>query len=158
MVDGLGFITVGDNRYAVEKLNPLEAIAFGNRVLRVAGPALGNMYEAVREGGDFGSVFCTAFAAYESAEVTALMTDALARCYTPRNEPMSNQVVLNSWFREHPGDLYHLGVRAMYELVKDFFPKQLATIASACKTIASDMAAARSPSPRDGKAGSGRDA
>lgn len=137
----MAFITVGGNRYPIDKLNPLDAIDFGSRVAAVVMPTLGGLVGAVDGlNGDpanmklDGKIFREAFIGYKSEETAALMKDALAQCYTPQNEPLNNQAVFNAWFQEHPGDLFQLGAMAVYELVKDFFPSHAATLMTAFQT------------------------
>lgn len=144
------FIGIGSNRYAIDMLNPMDAIAWGNRALALFGPALGKVVSSIdfeklqgldlsamglaEVGGKMQSLISAALAScgeLKAAEATAMMTDALQRCYTPQNEPLADAAVFNSWFRDHPGDLYPLGIMALVKLVKDFFPSQLATAVSA---------------------------
>lgn len=127
----LDYISIGAHRYALEKLNPMDAITWGNRVLAVVGPTLGGLVDACSDKGNFAKSFQGIFASYNSTEASNLMLEALRQCYTPQNESLADDAVFNKWFKEHPGDLYHLGVMAVYELVKDFFPNQLVTIANA---------------------------
>ena len=42
--------------------------------------------------------------------------------------PSRDEVVFNRWFMEHPDQLYGAGLLAVWHLVKDFFPKTLATL------------------------------
>lgn len=144
------FISIGSNRYAIDMLNPLDAISWGNRALALFGPALGKVVSSIdfeklqgldlsamglaEVGGKLQSFISATLAScgeLKAGEATAMMTEALQRCYTPQNEPLADAAVFNRWFREHPGDLYPLGIMALVRLVKDFFPSQLATVASA---------------------------
>ena len=56
-----------------------------------------------------------------------LMQDAIARCWTPKNEKLSDLAAFNKWFQEHPGDLFQLGMKAAFEVARDFLPKPLVT-------------------------------
>ena len=144
------FIGIGSNLYAIDMLNPMDAISWGNRALALFGPALGKVVSSIDfeklQGLDLAamgmaetfeklqSLIGSALAScgeLKGAEATAIMTEALQRCYTPQNESLADETVFNRWFREHPGDLYPLGVMALVRLVKDFFPSQLVTAASA---------------------------
>lgn len=144
------FIGIGSNRYAIDMLNPMDAISWGNRALALFGPALGKVVSSIdfeklhgldlsamglaEVGGKLQSLISSALAScgeLKAGEATAMMTEALQRCYTPQNEPLADTTVFNGWFRQHPGDLYPLGAMALVRLVKDFFPSQLVTAASA---------------------------
>ncbi|MDL2317123.1 hypothetical protein LJC59_08640 [Desulfovibrio sp. OttesenSCG-928-A18] len=129
-LDNLGFITVNDNRYPIDKLNPLEAIAFGNRVMAVVGPLLRAMLDASMQKSCLSRFFDGLFTNYPSELWTGIMNDALRRCYTPHNEPLHNQAIFNEWFRRYPGDLFELGLMGVYSLAADFFPRPLAIQAS----------------------------
>ena len=145
----IAFMHVGGKRYAVDLLNPIDAIAWGNRALALFGPSLGKIVNsiefdtiqgidlatmgAVEVMGKLQGLVAMALAScgeLKSGEVTELMTEAIKRCYTPQNEALSDMALFNRWFRENPGDLYPLGVMALVHLVKDFFPSQLVTAAS----------------------------
>lgn len=155
------FITVGGKRYALDLLNPIDAIAWGNRALALFGPSLGKIVNSIEfdklQGIDLAnmglmevagkvqtliSMALTSCGELKAAEVSAIMTEALQRCYTPQNESLGDTAVFNKWFKEHPGDLYPLGVMALVHLVKDFFPSQLVTAASSFRKKA--MAGAES--------------
>ena len=146
----ISFISVGGKRYAIDLLNPIEAISWGNRALSLFGPSLGKIVNSI----DFGKVqgidlnamglsdvfgklqglIAASFSScgeIDSEKASSLMNEALQRCYTPQNESLGDVAVFNRWFRENPGDLYPLGVMALVYLVKDFFPSQLVTAASA---------------------------
>jgi len=144
------FVSVGGNKYAVDLLNPLEALAWGPRVIALLGPSIGKVmgsldFEALKgvdltqQGiaeaagqfkGPLGALF-SCLGELKPDQVTALLTETLQHCYTPQNESLADMAVFNRWFQEHPGDMYPLGVTALVHLVKDFFPKSLVTTASA---------------------------
>ena len=145
----IAFVNMFGKRYAVDLLNPMDAISWGNRALALFGPALGKIFGAVdfdklegidlekmgltELGGRIQGLVATMLAScgeLKHGEVSGIMTEAIQRCYTPQNESLGDAVVFNRWFREHPGDLYPLGVMALVYLVKDFFPSQLVTVAS----------------------------
>lgn len=147
------FLSVGGHRYALDLLNPLDAIAWGNRALSLFGPSLGKILGSIEfeklQGLDFskmglmevfgklqhlGAMTLASCGELKAAEVSGIMTEAVQRCYTPQNESLADETVFNRWFREHPGDLYPLGVMALVYLVKDFFPSQLVTAASGFMT------------------------
>lgn len=163
-------IAVGKNRYAVDKLNPMEAFEWGPRALSLFGPSLGKIVASLEVDKlsdlKLESMGLTEIAAslqkllamsmsscgeLKSAEVVALLREAVQRCYTPHNESLADMAVFNRWFQEHPGDLFPLGGMALVYLVKDFFPSQLVTAASAFLTKKSTTAGTASTSPRDGK-------
>lgn len=165
-------VIAGEHRYMLELLNPLEGIAWGNRALTLFGPALGKALAAVdfkalegldltqdglvEVGAKMQGMLISSFSSLgelDSEKVTAIMTEAIQRCYTPENESLVDQTVFNRWFREYPGDLYPLGVMALYHLVKDFFPKQLVTGASAFLAKTNTTPDSQSPSHSDGRPG-----
>ena len=145
----ISFMSVGGKRYAVDLLNPIDAISWGNRALALFGPALGKVVASIDfdelEGIDLAkmklmevasklqglvSMALASCGELKAKEVSDIMQEAIQRCYTPQNERLGNMEVFNRWFKEHPGDLYPLGVMALVYLVKDFFPSQLVTAAS----------------------------
>lgn len=161
----IDFISVGGKRYALDLLNPLDGIAWGNRALSLFGPALGKIVNAVdfaslqdidlvkmglmEVGGrlqNLLSITLTSCGEMKSSEVTAIMTEAIQRCYTPQNEALADMAVFNRWFREHPGDLYPLGVSALMRLVKDFFPSLPATARGALLKKTAEKAGATTTS------------
>lgn len=138
----LSFITVNTRRYAIDKLNPLDAVAWGNRVISAIGPSFGGLADAFNEDKNMPASFAKALSSFNHEEVTKLLQDAYQHVYTPENESLADMAVFNAWFRKYPGDLYQVGVMAVYELVKDFFPSQLATAASAFQEKMSSSEAA----------------
>lgn len=149
----LSFLTVNGRRYAVDLLNPIDAITWGNRALSLFGPSIGKIVNSIDFDALSGidmlkmglaevagklqsllSIMLTSCGELKAAEVSAIMTEAIQRCYTPQNESLGDMAVFNRWFKEHPGDLYPLGAMALVYLVKDFFPSQLVTAASAFQT------------------------
>lgn len=166
----LDYISLGTHRYTVEKLNPMDAFDWGPRALALFGPSLGNILSSVDMDAltelDFKNMGLAELAAkvqqlvastmtscgeLKCTEVSAMLRDAVQRCYTPQNESLADMAVFNSWFREHPGDLFPLGAMALVQLVKDFFPSQLAIAASAFLKKARQTQGTASVSPTDGK-------
>lgn len=127
-------IKIGDNIYTLQKMNPMDGMEYGTQVLSAISPAFGGLYEAVKDNGDYGKVFAEISKAIKGNDFSALLKTAYKQCFTPENESLADEVAFNRWFRKFPGDMYQLGVQAVYELVKDFFPNQLATIASAVQS------------------------
>ena len=123
-------IKIGENVYTCNKLNPMDALEFGMRALAVLSPAVSGIIEAHKEGGDPLKVFNDISKALKDKDATPLLKEAIAQCFTPQNQDLGDVVEFNRWFSEHPGEMFHLGALALYHLVKDFFPSQLATIAS----------------------------
>jgi len=147
------FVSVGGKKYAVDLLNPLEALAWGPRVVALLGPSIGKVlsstdFEALKgidlakqgimeAAGKLQNPLGALFACLgelKPEQVTALLNETLQHCYTPQNESLADQSVFNRWFKEYPGDMYPLGVMALVHLVKDFFPSQLVTAASKFQT------------------------
>lgn len=131
---GFSTVEVGGSRYSVQKMNPMDALDFGVRVMTVVSPALGGIMEAVKEGGsaerDLPAFFSSLQSALSGGNAAAILKEALRRCFTPQNEGLADDVVFDKWFREHPGDMFPLAARAVWELVKDFLPPTLITRAA----------------------------
>lgn len=94
----LDFIDIEGRRYGINLLAPLEALEWTTRFMTIQGTK-------------------------DSTVLNGMLKDALARCYTPENEELKNQVVFNSWFRKHPEDMLTLGMQAAHRLAQDFLPK-----------------------------------
>ena len=127
-------ITIGDKVYTVNKLNPMDGLEFGMEVVGVVSPSMGGVLEATREGGDPSKVFVELGKALKDKSAAGILKKALAQCYTPESESLEDIVVFNRWFQAHPGDMFHLAVMATWNLVKDFLPSQLATMAGDWQT------------------------
>ncbi|HIW79219.1 MAG TPA: hypothetical protein H9874_08760 [Candidatus Bilophila faecipullorum] len=130
---GLGSFSLDGVMYRFETLNPLEAVRFGNRVFKVFGPALLSLAAAKKDDGEAAgegvlAALAPALSGFDDDKVSLLIEEALRRCYTPQNEALRDEVVFNRWFMEHPDQLYGAGLLAVWHLVKDFFPKTLATL------------------------------
>lgn len=104
-------ITINGNTYTAEPLNPHEAIGWANRLIPVVGPVLTDK----------------SLDKWNGPEASRLMQEAVARCWTPENEKLSEQAVFNRWFQKHPRDLIELGARAAFEVARDFLPEALHT-------------------------------
>ncbi len=147
----LQYINVGDNRYAINTLNPIEGLEWGNNAMIQFGPVLGHIFQ-VCPAEQLAALFADALAGgiknmdgfiltvqpvlgvalsglatLDGTKIFVMQEKALSRCYTPENEPLSNQAVFNRWFKEHPGDMHLLSWKAIFMLVKDFFPSMPAT-------------------------------
>ncbi len=130
---GLGSFSLDGVMYRFETLNPLEAVRFGNRGVKVFGPALLSLAAAKKDDGEAAgegvlAALAPALSGFDDDKVSLLIEEALRRCYTPQNEALRDEVVFNRWFMEHPDQLYGAGLLAVWHLVKDFFPKTLATL------------------------------
>ena len=144
----LDYITIGDRRYAIELLNPLEAIELGFRAISQFGPFLG---ECISKGdmselaavidGELDSAslhtlhntlgpLLRAFNTLDSKTATDMFQEAIARCYTPGNDALRDDTIFNQWFQRFPRDMYLLGIKALHRLLRDFFMNPLATNAS----------------------------
>ena len=107
------------NVYAVTPLNPHEGISWSNRVMAALGPVLSSLFSGGKAESGLNSF------SLDDKAATQLMHDAIAQCWTPKNEKLSDPAAFNAWFLEHPGDLYELGVRACVEVAREFFPGPL---------------------------------
>lgn len=161
----LDYISIGPRRYGLNLLNPIDGLEWGNYVLEFIGPLLGRALRAAdltqlqaleldqTSPGELnpalqtllGSVL-SALSGLRTKEVSELQKAALQRCFTPENEPLDNMAVFNSWFGRYPGDLHVLGWRALFRLVRDFFPgESLSGLSSLLKTAATCMSAQDEP-------------
>lgn len=121
---------VNGREYAVDRLPIVKTLAFVPEVLEAIGPSLGGVLDAFKEGKASEDVMQGIFGGFQSAKVTAVMQKSLAQCVTPENTYLNNAMVFERWFAEYPEDLFQLAAVATWELVKDFLPRQLATLAS----------------------------
>ena len=163
-------IAVSGKKYAIELLNPLEGISWGIKAASLFGPALGKAVAGIdfdrlqgidlakmdlAEVGDKArGLLVAALSAcgeVDDAKATNMLTAAIKRCYTPQGEGLSNEATFNAYFREHPGDLYPLGVMALFRLVRDFFPSPPVTAIAALAKKTGRKTGQESPSPKDGK-------
>ena len=110
-------ISINGNRYIVEPLNPHDALAWIVRMrmtdLGLGGPGTGDPEKATR-----------------------LLDDAIARCWTPENERLSDPEVYNRWFQKHPLDLLPLGMQACTEVASDFLARTAAISGNESPTAA----------------------
>ena len=101
-------IYINGNRYIVEPLNPHDALAWVVRLrmtdLGAGEPGTGDPEKAAK-----------------------LLDEAIARCWTPDNQRLSDPEVYNRWFQKHPLDLVPLGMQASMEVVSDFLAHTAAT-------------------------------
>lgn len=149
-------ITVNDKVYTLNKMNPMDGMEYGMEVLGVITPSMGGVMEATKEGGDATKAFLELGKALKDKGATDILKKALKQCYTPEGESLEDIVAFNKWFQAHPGDMFQLAVVAVWHLVKDFLPSQLATIASSWQTKLTVMATANqsaSQSQTGGKQG-----
>ncbi len=123
-------IAIEERVYTLTPFNPMEGMEFGTAVLGIVAPALGGIIESVKEAGDPDKVGAALAASLKDKEIPNLMKRAIGQCFTPQNENLADAATFNKWFIEYPGDMFHLGVKAIWELTKDFFPKPLVTAAS----------------------------
>jgi len=128
-------IKIGENEYTVSKLNAVDAIELSLKAASIIGHPAGDFFGKAsgQEGKeDADSVLLPALGAALSAvlkdpERKEVFEVAYSRCCTPNGDSLGNPVDFDKWFKEHPGDAIELAIRATVELVKDFFPKALAT-------------------------------
>ena len=127
-------LKINDNIYTLDPMNPLEGMEFGEKVLGAISPTFAAMYEAFKEEGDQGAMFNHLALALRAGGLTPILKEALNQCFTPENESLRDEAVFNKWFRRHPGDMYQLGVKATWELVKPFISPQLGTMLAGFQT------------------------
>lgn len=123
-------IKIDDDIYTCNRMNPMEALEFGMGAMGVIAPGMSGVFEATKEGGDVGKVFCELSKVLKDKEALPLIRKAIGQCFTPQNESLADEVTFNRHFQEHPERLFHLGVMAIYHLIRPFIPAQLDTIVS----------------------------
>lgn len=133
-MNGLIRIKIEDRVYAVHRFNPMDGMEFGTKLLAIISPSFGGIIEITKEGGDPAKVGVELAKAMKDPDLTPMLKQALGQCFTPENESLADEATFNAYFSQHPGDMFQLGVQAAYALVKDFFPSQLATLASDLQT------------------------
>lgn len=131
MSERLVKITVDGRTYSVEKFNPLEGMEFGMNVLAIISPALGGIVEMGKDGGDAAKVGAELTKAISNPAFTPLLKKVFAQCFTPTNERLADELVFNKHFIAYPSDMFQLGLRATWVLVKDFLPPSIVSTASA---------------------------
>ena len=129
-MESLVRVKVGENVYPLQKMNPMEGMEYGMKVLAAVSPSFAGIYEAVKDGGEYEKVFFELSKTLQQSDFTPLLKTAYGQCFTPQNESLADEVIFNRWFRDNPGDMFHLGALAVWELAKDFFPSQLVTMLS----------------------------
>lgn len=127
-------IKIEDRVYTIQPFNPLDGMEYGAKLLGLLAPALGGVIELTKEGGDPLKVGGELATVLKNPEVTPLLKQALGQCFTPENQSLADEAVFNAWFRKFPGDMFVLGGKAVWELVKDFLPKPLGITASGLQT------------------------
>ena len=132
-------IKIEDRVYTAQRFNPLEGMEYGAKILALVSPALGGIMEATKDGGDPAKVGAELGRSLKDPDLAPLLKKALGQCFTPENESLADEVTFNKWFMRHPGDMFSLGAQAAWQLVKDFFPSQLAGAASGLPTKLSGL-------------------
>lgn len=122
MRNDLGKFEVEGETYKFRNLSPFEGLDFGARVAKLVAPAL----MGLGTGATVGDIV-KGLGSMDNTEMTALMKEALGKCYTPESEALDNEAVFNKWFGDHPTHLFQAGVLAVYHLTKPFFPNNLLT-------------------------------
>lgn len=127
---GIKEFIVGDNVYKFTELAPVEALSFGTKVAKTIGPILGSVFSVlgnVQGGGDKTAEFLEAIVPaldkIDEAKLEALLKECFSHVYTAGNECLGDEAVFNSWFRDNKADLFPVGLTALFNLSKDFFPK-----------------------------------
>lgn len=134
MGNGIGEFAIGNHKYKYEELAPIDALRFGTQCVKTLGPAassllaLAGRIQGAAKASDVIESVAPALASIEEAKLEALLKVAYGHTYTPQNESLGNEAVFNGWFREHPHELFQVGLTALYMLAKDFFPKPPVTV------------------------------
>lgn len=127
---GIREFIVGDNAYKYTELAPVEALSFGTKVAKTIGPILGSVLAVLGNasgGGDKTAEFLEAVVPaldkIDEAKLEALLKECFGHVYTAGNECLGDEAAFNAWFRENKADLFPVGLTALFNLSKDFFPK-----------------------------------
>lgn len=130
MNTGIKEFIVGDTAYKFTELAPVEALSFGTKVAKTIGPILGSVFAVlgnVSGGGDKTAEFLEAVVPaldkIDEAKLEALLKECFGHVYTPANENLGDEAAFNSWFQDHKADLFPVGLTALFNLSKDFFPR-----------------------------------
>lgn len=120
----LGKFVVNGSTYSYNKLPPIDAIRFGTQCVKILGPVLsGRLLQVGGNPSELLDALGPALANLDSEALEGLLKTAYSYVYTPHNENLGDPAIFNTWFVNHPEDLYHVGLLAIYNLAKDFFPK-----------------------------------
>lgn len=117
-------IKLDDRVYSVVKLNPIDGLEFGLKVMSVLSGSLGGLMEAAKENGDPAKLGAELGKSFASPELAPILRHALNQVFTPENKSLADEAEFNKWFLRFPEDLFILGVKAVWVLIKDFLPKQ----------------------------------
>lgn len=121
-------IKIEDQVYICNRLNPLDALDFGMKVVSLVGPVLQGVIEATKEDGVAEKAILHIGKALKDKEVVPVLRQAIGQCFTSDNQALSDEVTFNKWFMQYPGHLFHLGALAVYHLARPFIPQQVATM------------------------------
>lgn len=146
-------IQVGDNRYSIEALAPMDALTFGIKVSKLLGSTAEGVIAITQNKGSLGEAIKNMVAGLDAKQAEELIKTALGQCWTHKNQPLRDEAVFNIWFMEHPHDLFELAGRAVYMLAKPYFPKALTTYATSFEGKAAAAMSSMSPSPMAGNQG-----
>lgn len=129
---GIGKVKIGDNVYSLAALAPIEALRFGTECAKVLGPALVQFLS--RYSGeemtlkDLLTQIGPALESLDPDRLLTLLNTVYTHTFTPTNENLGDEAVFNSWFQEHPADMFQVGFQVLYALAKDFFPRLSGTL------------------------------
>lgn len=140
----LGSFVYNGIEYRYEVLPPVQALAYGARVTKVVGGALGAIADAMTNKKSLN--LSTVFASTDPLELADLVKESLVKCSVQdsgRWREFSDEAFLNAYFQEHSEDLYMVGLSALWYQAKPFFPRGLRTrlegLAQQAKEQAKDL-------------------
>lgn len=119
-MDGMYKVKIGEHVYTIQPFNPIEGLEFGTKLVGVLSPALGGAFELAKESGDMSRIGIELGNAFKDPLLMPMLRQAYNQCFTPDNQSLADEVAFNQWFLKYPQDMFELGVRAAYALVKSF--------------------------------------
>lgn len=116
--------TYKNNVYKYEDYAPLEAVSFGVKCAKTLGPiasCVAGIQSSSTE--DFLTNATKALSECDEKALEQLLNLAFSRVYTPENECLGDPAVFNTWFTNRKDEIFAVGVIALVNLCKDFFPQ-----------------------------------
>ena len=117
-------IKIEDRVYPCQRFNPMDGMEYGAKIAGLIAPVFTSL-----SGDNTKDGIAALSTLSRDPLLTPMLKQALGQCFTPQNESLGNEAVFNSWFQKHPGDMFELGIKAVWALVEDFLPSPLAMTA-----------------------------
>lgn len=119
-------LVLEDRKYELTRMHPIKAVPFGMRVAKLFSGALGAGLAQGMDQDKMLDVLTNAAQKLDPDDCSKLIMDALAyEVWATTNDgkktgKLDNQVYFNDWFKLYPGDMYPVGIWAIWEHSKDF--------------------------------------